>query len=80
MTSRLFLALVASSLTGCQSIPIDVGTKEPVKVDISMKVDVYQHADPGAASRRPASAYRRRQEPSQPHGGNPDFEELPHRR
>jgi uncharacterized protein YdbL (DUF1318 family) len=38
-------------LTGCNSIPIDVGTKEPVKVDIAMKVDVYQHSDPNAAKR-----------------------------
>ena len=46
MTIRTPLVLGALALAACSSIPIDVGTKEPVKVDISMKVDVYQHADP----------------------------------
>jgi hypothetical protein len=36
----------AFAFAACRSIPIDVGTKDPVKVDIAMKVDVYQHADP----------------------------------
>ena len=39
-----FAAVLA--FAACKSIPIDVGTKEPVKVDIAMKVDVYQHNDP----------------------------------
>lgn len=51
MTSRALLALALAGLAGCKSIPIDVGTTEPVKVDISMKVDVYQHADPGATKK-----------------------------
>jgi hypothetical protein len=51
MTARPFALLAALSLGGCQSIPIDVGTSQPVKVDISMKVDVYQHADPNAAKK-----------------------------
>ena len=46
MSFRPTLALAALALAGCTSIPIDVGTKEPVKVDITLKVDVYQHADP----------------------------------
>ena len=56
MSSRLAVrsaALLVAALTvaGCSSIPINVGTTEPVKVDIAMKVDVYQHADPGAAKK-----------------------------
>ena len=43
---RTLLVFGALALAACSSIPIDVGTKEPVKVDISMKVDVYQHGDP----------------------------------
>ena len=46
MTIRSPLFLAALALAACNSIPIDVGTKEPVKVDIAMKVDVYQHTDP----------------------------------
>ena len=46
MTIRPTLALAVLALAGCNSIPIDVGTKEPVKVNIAMKVDVYQHSDP----------------------------------
>jgi uncharacterized protein YdbL (DUF1318 family) len=50
MRSVHFL-LVAIGLAGCNSIPIDVGTSQPVKVDIAMKVDVYQHADPNAGKK-----------------------------
>lgn len=51
MMHRAPLFLAALALAACQSIPIDVGTKEAVKVDISMKVDVYQHGDPNAAKK-----------------------------
>jgi Protein of unknown function (DUF1318) len=51
MIRRAPLLLAALALTACNSIPIDVGTKEAVKVDISMKVDVYQHGDPNAAKK-----------------------------
>jgi hypothetical protein len=51
MTSRALLVLTIAGLCGCSSIPIDVGTTEPVKVDIAMKVDVYQHADPGTSKK-----------------------------
>ena len=51
MSFRPTLALAALALAGCTSIPIDVGTKEPVKVDITMKVDVYQHADPNGSKK-----------------------------
>ncbi len=46
MNLRPLVVCSALALTGCKSIPIDVGTKDPVKVDIAMKVDVYQHGDP----------------------------------
>lgn len=45
------LLLMALAVAGCKSIPIDVGTSEAVKVDINMKVDVYQHADPNAGKK-----------------------------
>ncbi len=51
MTGRAFSGLAMLLLAGCSSIPVNVGTTEPVKVDIAMKVDVYQHADPGAAKK-----------------------------
>ena len=46
MKIRALFFAAALALAACSSIPIDVGTKEPVKVDIAMKVDVYQHGDP----------------------------------
>ena len=46
MKTRALFFAAALALAACKSIPIDVGTKEPVKVDIAMKVDVYQHSDP----------------------------------
>lgn len=54
MRAFLLPAIAALALSACNSIPIDVGTKEPVKVDIAMKVDVYQHADPNASKKLPA--------------------------
>lgn len=51
MKQRAWFYLPALLVTGCQSIPIDVGTSQPVKVDIAMKVDVYQHADPNASKK-----------------------------
>jgi len=53
--NRLPILLGALALAGCSSIPIDVGTKEPVKVDIAMKVDVYQHADPNGPKKAAAA-------------------------
>jgi len=46
MKIRVPLFATALALAACSSIPIDVGTKEAVKVNIAMKVDVYQHSDP----------------------------------
>lgn len=51
MTRRAFFGLTFLAMGGCSSIPVNVGTTEPVKVDIAMKVDVYQHADPGATKK-----------------------------
>jgi uncharacterized protein YdbL (DUF1318 family) len=51
MIPRALASIAVLSVAGCSSIPINVGTTEPVKVDIAMKVDVYQHADPGAAKK-----------------------------
>jgi hypothetical protein len=51
MNLRLPVLLTACLLAACKSIPIDLGTRESVKVDLSMKVDVYQHSDPGTAKK-----------------------------
>ncbi len=51
MNLRLPVLLTACLLPACKSIPIDLGTRESVKVDLSMKVDVYQHSDPGTAKK-----------------------------
>jgi uncharacterized protein YdbL (DUF1318 family) len=50
-----FLLFMAGMLAGCKSIPIDLGTRESVKVDLAMKVDVYQHSDP-ATVKKPTPA------------------------
>ncbi|HSI14143.1 MAG TPA: DUF1318 domain-containing protein [Chthoniobacter sp.] len=51
MNFRLLLPLTVCLLTACKSIPIDLGTRESVKVDLTMKVDVYQHSDPGTVKK-----------------------------
>jgi uncharacterized protein YdbL (DUF1318 family) len=44
--------LLAVLVAGCKSIGVDLGTQQPLKVDIAMKLDVYQHGDP-AGARKP---------------------------
>ena len=51
MIARLALLSAVGLLAGCKSIPIDIGTRESVKVDLAMKVDVYQHSDPGTTKK-----------------------------
>lgn len=53
MKIRALFFFAALALAACNSIPIDVGTKQPVKVDIAMKVDVYQHSDPNGPKKVP---------------------------
>ena len=44
--TRLAAAVFAVFATvGCESIPIDIGTPEPIIVDIEMRLDVYQYGD-----------------------------------
>lgn len=47
------LLLLASALAGCQSIGVDLGTQQPLKVDIAVKLDVYQHGD-GSTKLKPS--------------------------
>lgn len=37
------LFLLAMSMSGCKPFAVSVGTDQPLKVDIKMKMDVYQH-------------------------------------
>lgn len=45
------LFLVALFLGGCSLPPVKIATPEPVKVDIKMRVDVYQYATSGSATK-----------------------------
>jgi uncharacterized protein YdbL (DUF1318 family) len=49
------LLFLAAALAGCRGIGVDLGTQQPLKVDIAMKLDVYQHGD-GPTARKPGSA------------------------
>lgn len=40
--------LVPLLLAGCATPSVNLATPEPIKVDIGMRLDVYQHADPNA--------------------------------
>jgi len=44
------LALLAVVLPGCKTPSINLATSEPIKVDIAMRLDVYQHAPENGAS------------------------------
>ena len=43
MTVRLFLILLFAALGACSPLAVHLGTEKPIKVDIKMKMDVYQH-------------------------------------
>ena len=43
MTIRPALFLLLAALGGCKPLAVHLGTEQPIKVDIKMKMDVYQH-------------------------------------
>ncbi|GAB4168368.1 MAG: hypothetical protein Fur0032_06610 [Terrimicrobiaceae bacterium] len=47
---------LAASLAGCKAPTVNLGTPEPIKVDISMRLDVYQHGGNKTASSVKAAA------------------------
>ncbi len=54
-TKRAILLIgcvVSSVLAGCSNLGVDLNTDEPIKVDIAVKLDVYQHQ---AEERAPSS-------------------------
>jgi uncharacterized protein YdbL (DUF1318 family) len=67
MTPRLLcLTSAASLLAGCASPTVKLATTEPIKMDINVRLDVYQHNPPNAKAAStpsqpaPASARRNR--------------------
>jgi hypothetical protein len=59
----LALLVLPALLAGCKAPSINLATNEPIKVDIAMRLDVYQHAPadgtpPPAGSPTPAPAGR----------------------
>ncbi|MDD5198273.1 MAG: DUF1318 domain-containing protein [Terrimicrobiaceae bacterium] len=70
----LGLAVASLLLAGCKTPSINLATSEPIKVDIAMRLDVYQHApengapkssavpmSPPATSGKPAERIKNRQ-------------------
>lgn len=58
MTSRFtaISAAVLFALAGCKGIGVDLATSQPIKVDVNVKLDVYQHTDPGAQKKTAAAS------------------------
>lgn len=48
-------ALALGLLAGCKSLSFNLATSEPIKVDIAMRLDVYQHAPDGGGAKPGAS-------------------------
>lgn len=46
----LATAMVISLLSGCKAPTINLSTNDPIKVDIAMRLDVYQHNPPPSES------------------------------
>lgn len=49
-TPRAILVLAALTLGGCKLPSVNLATNEPIKVDIDMRLDVYQHTDGTSAA------------------------------
>jgi uncharacterized protein YdbL (DUF1318 family) len=46
----LTVAITIALLSGCKAPTINLSTNDPIKVDIAMRLDVYQHNPPAAES------------------------------
>jgi len=51
-------ALLAAGIAGCAPFDVNVSTDEPLKVDLSMEVHVYQHGEPDAAEKETRVSYK----------------------
>jgi hypothetical protein len=47
MIVRAIAIASLAALCGCKPLAVHLATEEPIKVDIKMKMDVYQHEPPG---------------------------------
>ena len=50
MISRLFLSGIFCALAACKLPEVNLATSEPLKVDIKVDLNVYQHSTPEAAA------------------------------
>lgn len=55
-TTRKIWFLIPLLLAGCAAPSVNLTTPEPIKIDIGMRLDVYQHADPNAVAAAAAAA------------------------
>jgi uncharacterized protein len=54
LRQSLILAMLCASLGGCKAPTVNLATSEPLKVDINMRLDVYQYSSTG--TQKPAQA------------------------
>ncbi len=54
LRQSLTLLLACATLGGCKAPSVNLATAEPIKVDINMRLDVYQYSS--AATKKPAQA------------------------
>ncbi|HEY5792056.1 MAG TPA: DUF1318 domain-containing protein [Chthoniobacterales bacterium] len=56
--------LIPLALAACSAPSVNLATPEPIKVDIDMRLDVYQHADPNAVAVAAAAASKPKPAPA----------------
>ncbi|MFV1994608.1 MAG: DUF1318 domain-containing protein [Verrucomicrobiales bacterium] len=55
----LFLTMLAACLgSGCKSFKVDLGTQEPLQVDINVRLDVYQFGDESEEAQAARKSYQ----------------------
>jgi uncharacterized protein YdbL (DUF1318 family) len=55
MGPRLAALALASGLVGCRGVPVNVATPKPLEVDVTLRVDIYQHEGSTAPGNAPGT-------------------------
>lgn len=55
MGQKLAVLAMALGLAGCRGLPVNVATPKPLEVDVTMRVDIYQHQGAQAAPAAPGT-------------------------
>jgi hypothetical protein len=80
MMMRLFLLSLLGSLAACQLPEVNLATTEPLKVDIKVDLNVYQHSTPEEAAKADAADQATEQIEKRKYNRTAEIQELKNQR